>query len=200
MPEMTDALYTVSALRAFVTCPRLFYYHACLPRIRPRTFMLELGAQADSVESRRALREALEELNLPEGERHYDVPLVAPQLGLSGRLDVLIVRGSPPNALIPLDYKFAEQATLPLKLCLTAYAMLLEEARQLPVPYGYIYLIQARKLARVTFTERLREAVRAALPQMDYIARTQHVPDLPEDTRQCAFCAYRRFCNDIPLP
>ncbi|MFQ3537078.1 MAG: CRISPR-associated protein Cas4 [Aggregatilineales bacterium] len=197
MLDSDETLFTVTDLKQFTYCRRVFYYETCLPNIRPTTFRMQLGRETHEAEAKRALRRSLEVVGLPDGIRHFDVDLVAPGLGLRGRLDELIVQGEPPHALVPIDYKFSKQPGASAKIQLAAYAMMLEELTQLRVPFGYLYLIPLRQNVQVKFTQQLRNSVRAALVQMHHIAQTQHMPPPIEGTRQCMLCEFRRFCNDV---
>ncbi|MCS6872752.1 MAG: CRISPR-associated protein Cas4 [Anaerolineae bacterium] len=197
MLDGDETLFTVTDLKQFAYCQRIFYYETCLPNIRPITFKMQLGREAHELEAKRALRRSLDVLALPDGVRHFDVDLAAPRLGLCGRLDELIVQGDPPHAFVPIDYKLSKQASSSAKLQLTAYAMMLEEVEQVAVAVGYLYLIPLRQSVQVKFTQRLRDAVLAAIAQMHHIARTQQMPPAAESARQCMLCEFRRFCNDV---
>ena len=47
-------LFRVVDLKQYVYCPRIVYYHHCLPQVRPVTFKMEAGLAAQDEEEVRA--------------------------------------------------------------------------------------------------------------------------------------------------
>src|SRR2546425_2003805 len=84
MLEVTD-------LKQWAHCSRIVFYRYCLPSIRPITGKMEEGILRHNEERDREERRLLRSYGLTEGERFFDVPLRSPTLGLSGRLDLLII-------------------------------------------------------------------------------------------------------------
>ena len=93
-------LLEVTDLKQWCHCPRIVFYRYCLPRIRPITGKMEEGILRHREEQGREERRLLRSYGLSEGERYFDVTLKTPLLGLSGRLDLLIVQHH--NAVVPL--------------------------------------------------------------------------------------------------
>lgn len=77
-------LLEVTDLKQWRYCPRVVFYRYCLPAIRPVTYSMVAGIaqhiDAVALEERRSLRA----YGLTEGERHFDVALTSPRLGLTG--------------------------------------------------------------------------------------------------------------------
>lgn len=187
-------LFTITDLKQYMYCPRVFYYHTCLPDVRPITYKMQAGIEAHETEPKRAARRSLEVVGAPDGTRHFEVAVQSLTLGLTGRLDEVI---ETPTECIPVDYKLARQAGEHFKIQLTAYAMLLEEQFQVKVKRGLLYLIPLRKSLDVPITPALRQKVMQALEEMRRIAMTEWMPTPPSNHRQCVDCEFRRFCNDV---
>src|SRR5260370_32588560 len=103
MLEVTD-------LKQWTHCSRIVFYRYCLPHIRPITGKMEEGILRHNEERDREERRLLRSYGLTEGERFFDVPLRSPTLGLSGRLDLLIItppRNAPEPTGILVEYKLS---------------------------------------------------------------------------------------------
>jgi CRISPR-associated exonuclease Cas4 len=197
MPDGNEALFRVTDLKQYQYCPRIIYYHACLPDVRPTTYKMQAGIDAHEREKRKAARRVLESFSAIEGLRHFDVTIVSERLGLSSQIDEVIEVLKPERRLIPIDYKLSRTPGDHFKVQLTAYALLLEDAWHLPVTLGYLYLIPLRKRVEVPISRSLRNSVKTALTTMHRIVRDETMP-LPTQWRQrCTGCEFRRFCNDV---
>lgn len=194
MSDSESTLFTVTDLKQYDYCARILYYHRCLPGIRPTTTKMEVAIRRHEDEPKRALRRTMHLEGLDYAERHFDVPLVSAQLGLTGQVDELIWHE---GTIIPVDYKLARREQDHFKLQLTAYAMLAEEHYHTHIKFGLLYLIQARKTVRVAFSSQLRQKVVNVVTQMRLIANTEHMPPPPDSIRLCLECEFRRFCNDV---
>jgi len=194
MLDEAENLFTVTDLKQYMYCPRIFYYHACLPQIRPVTYNIHAGINAHEVEEQRAKRRSLRMYGEIDGERSFDVAVQAPTLGLSGHIDEVVDTGA---ELIPVDYKLASQAAFHFKVQLAAYALLLEATQIVIVRRGFLYLIPLRRAEEVRITPRLRRIVREALEAMHLIQETEYMPGPTEWRRRCSDCEFRRFCNDV---
>ncbi len=141
-------LFTITDLKQYIYCPRIFYYHACLPHIRPVTFKMEAGIAAHTDEPKRAARRSLERFGGPEGRREFEVAVMSAALGLSGQVDEVVDTGT---ELIPIDYKLARKASYHFEVQLAAYALLLEESRKTMITRGFSSAARAmRPTGRLT--------------------------------------------------
>ena len=204
---MEPLLFTVTDAKQMGYCPRIVYYHYCLPALAVApTYHMQAGAVAgqktEALEHRRSLRAyGFSETGPAAPRREYDVWLESERLGLRGRLDMLIVSGA---ELMPVDYKDSDasqaggrQAQHNWQLQLAAYALLLEEARDTVIRRGFIYYIPARRARPVMITPELKAEVRSLVAQMgEMVAREWMPPPTPRRER-CRACEYRRFCNDV---
>jgi CRISPR-associated exonuclease Cas4 len=199
---MLDDTYelTITDLKQYAYCPRIFFYHACLPDIRPTTYKMTAGIVAGEEEKTRAKRRSLYAYDLPpdiEGIRRFDCPAKSNELNLTGIVDEVIDVEVPYPQLIPVDYKLSRRVGQHFKLQLAAYAELLEATYLLPVERGYLYLIPARKFEVVKITDNLRSTLRRLLDEMRKIQATEHMPPPAKYVRQCVNCEFRRYCNDV---
>lgn len=197
---MIDDTFEVTDLRQWAYCPRVVYYQYCLPDIRPMTKLMIAGMEDHRAESGREERRSLRTYGLKQGERFFDVPLRSETLGLRGRVDLVIAIPDRQHAteVVVVEYKSTEGKAAPhVKLQLTAYALMLEEAWGIPVKRGFIYHMPERKAEPVTISAALRERVRAAVADIRETVDRERMPAPPASRRQCAVCEFRRFCNDV---
>jgi CRISPR-associated exonuclease Cas4 len=169
-----DVLFTVTDLKQYSFCPRVFYYEHCLPHIRPRTHKMDIGHEEHEAEQKRAERRTL---------RQY------------GIIDEVVYTED--GRLLPVDYKLAPKVSANHRLQLAAYAMLLEDRAGTAVKEGYIYLIGKRSITSVDITPTLREQIRGLLGAMFETLRWERMPEPTTVPNRCAGCEFRRFCNDV---
>ncbi len=191
-------MFTVTDLKQFVYCPRVFYYQQCLPAVRPLTDKMHAGIAAHEDEATREHRRSLHAYGIREGDRQFDVRLVDEGLGLSGRLDLVLLdpdgeRGS----AAPVDYKLTRTSGANIEWQLAAYALLLEVCWGKRVERGFLYHIPLRRAEPVRLTKALKQRVRGALAQMRVIAETERMPAAVRERGKCIDCEFRRFCNDV---
>lgn len=191
----------VTDIKQWRYCPRVVWYHYCLPMIRPITTLMEHGITSHTDEVGREERRSLRTYGVQHGERAFDVRVRSPALGLRGRVDLAIAlpdRGSAGAAALVVEYKDSEQPVgQHFKLQLAAYALLIEEAWGLPVRDGFVYRIPLRKAERVPITPALRQQVRDTVQAIQRAIATEALPAPPASRRPCVACEFRRFCNDV---
>jgi len=195
--NLTSFTFRVTDLKQYAYCPRILYYHAILPQVRPTTYKMAAGVAAHQQTERREKRRLLHTYGLQKGERAFNVPLFNAELGLSGEIDLLIETAS---ELIPVDFKNSNKEGRHYRLQLMAYACLLERTypgRSEAIRRGFIYLIPRRKAIEVSFTPGLRRQLAAALEIMQHIAHEERIPAPTNQRRRCTDCEFRRFCNDV---
>jgi CRISPR-associated exonuclease Cas4 len=194
-------LFRVVDLKQYIYCPRLIYYHHCLPQIRPITYKMEAGLAAQDEEELREARRSLRVYGLKRGECQSNVSLESEGLGLRGQVDLVIKTDDNPLAeveLIPVDYKLSDrQLGLHFKLQLVAYGLLLQEHYELPVKRGFLYSIPRRRAVEVAFTPTLRTRLTQALVEMKEITLKEFMPTPTRQRAKCESCEFRRFCNDV---
>jgi CRISPR-associated exonuclease Cas4 len=186
--------FTITDLKQYSYCPRIFYYHSCLPHVRPITYKMERGIAVHQDEPQRAKRRSLSHIDGEVTAQYFEMAIQSPTLKLSGKIDEVL---ETERGWIPIDYKLANKAGFHFKVQLAAYALLLEEAKGTPVKYGYLYLIPRRKTEEVPITPKLKATVRKSLEVMEDIARFETMPPPTEWRQRCVDCEFKRFCNDV---
>ena len=200
--EMTERLtFTVTDLKQYEYCPRIVYYTYCLPLIRPTTFKMEAGAQAHDVAPDLERRRSLKAYRLQDGEREFDVWLESVELGLRGRVDMVITRSAGEGAtgeIIPVEYKDSPGRGGPgWVLQLAAYGVMLESTRGLAVSRGFVYYIPQRRAREFALLPELKAQLVVTLKAMRKMIEFERMPGPVSQRAKCAACEFRRFCNDV---
>lgn len=191
-------VFRVTDLKQYFYCPRIVYYTYCLPHVRPVTAKMEAGIEAQIGEEGQERRRSLRAYGLTRGERHFDVPLESPRLGLRGRLDMAIEVPEPDGEAIPVEYKNStRRAGRHWILQLTAYGEMLAKSSKLPVRRGFFYFIPTRQVQEITFTPARRAGLQETVDAMLRMVEGEAMPDPPKSRRPCVTCEFRRFCNDV---
>jgi CRISPR-associated exonuclease Cas4 len=200
-PQGGRLTFRVSDLKQYFYCPRIVYYHSCLPGVRPTTFKMRNGAEQGLAERQREERRSLKRYGLRRGECFFDLALVSARIGLRGRLDMAIRTDDNTEGIveaIAVDYKATPGRTVAhFALQVVAYGMLLEELWGVPARRGFLYLIPARRARQVPITAESRARIVAAVEDMADIALRERMPAAPRQRAKCAICEFRRFCNDV---
>ncbi|MEO7002726.1 MAG: CRISPR-associated protein Cas4 [Ktedonobacterales bacterium] len=195
-----DGLLEVTDLKQYTYCPRIPFYRYCLPRIRPLTYGMREGIQQHQEEPLREERRSLRAYGLADGERVFDVALRSETLGLVGRLDMAIrtpATPTEPAQAIVVDYKLTRGAVgIHFQVQLAAYALLLEEAWQVPVRRAFLYHLPQRQAEEIAITAALRRRVPQAIAAIHPIVQEERMPAPPNSKARCVTCEFRRFCND----
>lgn len=188
-------LFSVTELKQFSYCERIFFYQRCLPHLRPVTYKMKAGIDEHKSEEKRALRRNFSQYEEEGGVRTFDLALRNPALKLTAKIDEVVETTS--GDLFPVDYKMADRASEHYKVQLTAYALLLEAAYQRSIQHGFLYLINKREMVEVKFTEKLRNQVRRLVEEMKTIIDSELMPEPTPQRSRCIDCEFRRFCNDV---
>ncbi len=187
-------LLRVVDLKQWAYCPRIVYFSYTMPIERPQPFRLAEGGRVHEHLQARWRRRGLP-ASLPSGEVQWEVPLWAPEVGLSGKVDVLILPDA--RRAIPVDIKHARRAFAGWKLQLAAYAWLLELLYERRVDEGYLYLTRVRRAERVRMTAALQRRVQRTVAAMRQSILEHTMPQPTAHRGRCVNCEFRRFCNDI---
>lgn len=197
LDEVINVPFRVTDLKQWAYCPRVLYYHTCLPDVRPVTYKMEAGAEAGKREEEREKRRLLRSYGVESGRREFNVPLVSESLGMRGRVDLVIWPEAQEDRAIPVDFKQARVPGEHFKLQLAAYGLMLEETFDVVVERAYLYLIPLRRAREVRLTKRLRGSVREHLDGMRAVLETERMPGPTPRRARCVSCEFRRFCNDV---
>jgi len=185
----------VSDLRQYTYCPRIVYYHYCLPNVRPVTYKMEAGKLAHNQEQDRERRRSLRAYHLADGDREFDVWLEDEALALRGKVDMVVRRAT---EVVPIEYKNSPgRMGHHIVLQLTAYGLLLERAGAPAAQRGFVYHIPARRAREVALTPALKREVEELLGTMRAMVTAELMPEPTRQRRKCPICEFRRFCNDV---
>jgi CRISPR-associated exonuclease Cas4 len=186
---------TVSDVRQHAYCPRIPYFRlgARLPH-RFVTGAMQEGIlehqRTEALEQRRSLRA----YGLADGERQFDVRLRSERLGLSGRLDMLIVRTS---EVIPVEFKNTRAGLgLHHKYQLAAYAMLAEELLGQPARRTFVYFIPLKRAEQVEISPAVRKYTRRILNEIRASVARERMPAGTRRLERCGVCEFLPYCND----
>ncbi len=198
---MSQWFLEVTDLKQYTCCPRIVFYRYCLPKVRPTTYLMEEGIRTHDEEDEREDRRSLRVYGFTQEERHSHLSLQSAALGLTGRIDLAIAlpaRDAPHAEGAVVEYKLSEnKAGAHFKLQLAAYALLLEEAWQIPVKQAFLYSIPLRKAEKIAITTPLRKKVMQTTEHIRQIVDSERMPPPPATTYRCVTCEFRRFCNDV---
>lgn len=187
--------FLVTDVKQWMYCPRVLYYHVCLPDVRPITHKMEFGIEAGRAEEGREERRSLRAYGLTVGKREFNVRLQSERLGLRGEADMVIT--TPEGEVIPVDYKLSTIDGPHFQMQVATYALLLEEQRACTIGRGFLYLIPERRAEVVPIDKRLRAKTLEALGAMQYMLASEKMPAPAANLRKCVACEFRRFCNDV---
>ncbi len=197
---MERAVFTVTDLKQYAYCPRRLLH--LLPAADPADDGEDGGGAAGARRSAgREARRTLRIYGLEEARRHFDVWVASEELGLTGRVDLVLEVGGPDamgREWIPVDYKqTARRAGPHLRRQLAAYGMMLEETWGGTVRRGFIYSLLTRRVEEIPLTPSLRQEVRGMVVAMREMVERERMPDPPPSIKPCINCEFRRFCNDV---
>lgn len=186
---------TATDLKQWAYCPRIPFYRYVLP-VRPApTYKMQrekdIQAAVEALERRRGFRA----YGMRDGERRFGLWLHSERLGISGKLDLLILTA---DACYPVDFKDTEGGPRRNhRLQLAAYALLAEEALERPAPDGFIYLVPEKRVVGLELSEADREEVRVAIREMRRMIQREELPAPTTVRARCAACEFRNYCRDI---
>jgi CRISPR-associated exonuclease Cas4 len=185
----------VNDLKQSEYCPRIVFYNTVMPVERKSTVKMQRGKdeefKLDALEKRRALKR----YQLGSGERHFHVWIDSARLGLSGKLDLLIISS---QGFFPVDFKYTRGRPHQNHMIqLAGYAMLVEEKYRAQVGTGFIYLAPIQEVVAVTLTQELKERTLNLLGEMRHMIREGILPPPTPMRSRCEECEFRNYCGDI---
>jgi CRISPR-associated exonuclease Cas4 len=185
----------VNDLKQFEYCPRIVFYNTVMPLERKTTVKMERGKdeefRLDALEKRRTLRR----YELGSGERRFHVWLESPTLGLSGKLDLLIVSN---KGYFPVDFKYTRGRPHRNHVVqLAGYGLLVEEKFRTRVDTAFIYLTPVQQVISIGLTGQLKEEVRQRLSEMRTMIHDEILPPATPVRGRCEECEFRNYCGDV---
>lgn len=185
----------VTDIKQYVYCPRIIYFTYVCPVDKKTTRKMEYGKEAhmelDQLEKRRKFKR----YNLSDAERKFHAHLFSERLGLEGKLDMHLLAD---GEIFPVEFKHTLKGpSLNHKYQLVAYAMLLEDAYNKPVRYGFLQVYPEGEVTPVEITPNARKFVKEMLQKIRAMVREQIFPPATQRKARCIDCEYRNFCNDV---
>ena len=185
---------TVTDIKNWAYCPRVPFYGRFVQH-RPVTFKMDDGhgqhEHVSELEERRSLRA----YRLGDGERTFHVHLFSERLGLSGLLDMAIVRA---HEVIPVEFKTTTGGVGQNHfLQLTAYGMLAEAQWSKPAERGFVYLVPQKAARQVALSGEMRQTVLGMIQDIRWSLDHESKPPPTSRRGRCADCEYRRYCPDL---
>lgn len=192
-------LARVTDIKQYKYCPRIVYYQYCLPGVRPLTYKMEAGIEAQDRTEQLEKRRTLREYGINQGVRHFNVSIASQRLGCTGQIDLVIEsEANGQRLLTPVDFKLSRhEPGHHFRVQLACYALMLEESWQAPAPEGVIYLIPLREAVPVKLDAKLRRAAERSLRDLRRMIVAERLPAPVRQRSRCLNCEFRRFCNDV---
>ncbi len=177
-----QSLLRVMALHALAYCERLFYLEE----------VEEIRVADHRVYAGRTLHEA----ELPQdGGELVNITLESERWGLKGKLDYLRYRNGHP---VPFEHKRGrskeDEAWESDRIQIIAYAALLAEHLDRPIPEGRIRYHANNKTVRVPIDEDALEGVRRAIDRARELAVSVQRPPVAVNENLCARCSLAPVC------
>jgi CRISPR-associated exonuclease Cas4 len=185
----------VNDLKQFEYCPRIVFYNTVMPLERKTTVKMERGKEEefrlDALEKRRTLKR----YELGSGERRFHVWLDSPTLGLSGKLDLLIVSR---KGYFPVDFKYTRGRPHRNHIIqLAGYGLLVEEKFRTRVDTAFIYLAPIQEVVSIRLTDELKYEIRHRLQEIRNMIREEILPPPTPLRSRCEECEFRNYCGDV---
>jgi CRISPR-associated exonuclease Cas4 len=186
---------TVSDVRQHVYCPRIPYFRLGL-RL-PHRFVTG-GMQEGILEHQRTTdlehRRSLRAYGLSDGERAFDVQMHAPQLAISGRMDMVIRRE---HEAIPVEFKNTRTGIgLNHRYQLAAYAILAEAHFATTVRRTFVYFIPLKEARLQEISPAMRAYARRAINEIRGAIAEERMPPGTRVLGRCRTCEFLQYCND----
>lgn len=188
-------LLRVSDLKQYVYCPRIVFYAYVMPVEKKVTYKMEHGRVAEAEIAALEKRRKLRPYGLDQGRRQFDVWLKAEEIGLTGRIDMLIDRG---DRCYPVDFKYTEkppQRNHLFQIC--GYALMLEEVYDTCVDRGFVYVIPHKDVVMFSLDEDSKEQCRRMLGEMEKMISEERMPGATSHRARCVECEFQNYCRDI---
>jgi group II intron reverse transcriptase/maturase/CRISPR-associated protein Cas4 len=179
-------LLPISSLGEYVYCPRLFFYRQVW-HLKERSQAM-LAGKVLHAEVDQARVETTESVT-----RLWSVEVVAPRLGVTGRIDLVEQAG---DLLYPVEYKKGAGPAIPpgVRVQLCAEAMALEEVFGIAIPHGFVHFFETDRRERVTFSAQVRHQTMDAIGAARAIVERLWVPEARYAERKCGPCSLRAVC------
>lgn len=190
---MTE-LIAVTDLKQWAYCRRIVYYHRVLGELGKQTFKMREGIAANDLLERLEARRGLQKFGWADAEKRFRIWLKDDQLGLSGRLDFVLVRG---DEAAVVEFKLtAGDVGDNHRLQMGGYALLLEAGWGIRVDAGFFYRIPDDWIGAVDLRE-WKDRAREAVGAIRVLEETGEFPEATSVRGRCVDCEYANYCADV---
>lgn len=186
---------TVTDLKQWAYCQRIPFYRYVLPVRAATTYKMRRGKEVQAAVEALERRRGLRAYGLREGERRFGVWLRSERLGLTGKLDLLVLTR---DACYPVDFKDTEGGVRRNhRLQVAGYAVLAQEAFGRPALGAFVYLVAEKKVVAIPLTSADRREVDEAVGGIRRMIVRQELPPATTVRARCVACEFRNYCADI---
>lgn len=186
---------TATDLKQWAYCKRIVYYQHVMPVEFTRTYKMERGRNVEAAVEAMEKRRGFRRYGLKRGERRFGAWVTSKRLGLTGKLDLLIVTD---DACYPVDFKDTDGGVRRNhRIQLVAYALMVEESLGRTVPAAFVYLVPSKELIRIEISEDLRQEVISAVGEIRDFVHDERMPEPAPVRARCVGCEFRNYCDDI---
>ncbi len=156
---------------------------------------MEHGKTAEDAIDRLEHRRKLKGYGISEGKRYFHVRVTSENVGLSGKLDLLI---RTEDSFYPVDFKYTTSQPHKNHIYqLLGYALILEDVYKCRVRKGFVYLIPKEDAVVFNLTDNLKKEARSLLEEMRKMISDQQIPPPVKSKNKCIDCEYHNFCGDV---
>jgi len=188
-------LIPVTDLKQWAYCRRVVYYRRVMPGVGQPTYKMKEAVAAQELIESLEMRRGLREYGLEGARRRFNVWLKDEELGLSGKIDLLLESA---EEVAVVDFKLTSgEPGENHYLQLAGYSLLAEAACRLPSGRAFLYRIPDNRIFVVRMTEELGNAVKAAVDGIRETGKTQWCPEPTALRSRCVECEYANYCGDV---
>jgi CRISPR-associated exonuclease Cas4 len=153
------------------------------------------AVKAQDVIERLETRRSLRGYGWEGARRRFGLWLASDKLGLNGKLDLLLERGTE-GAVVDFKLTSGEMGENH-RMQLSGYAVLVQACLGLHVETAFLYRIPDDRIFSFTVTAELKQRVTEAVRQLQELERSAWCPEPTAVRARCAECEYANFCADI---
>jgi CRISPR-associated exonuclease Cas4 len=188
-------MLTVNDLKQYFYCRRVVFFNYVMPVDRKITYKMEHGKLMEEEIQKLENRRKLKKYNLDKGERIFHLWLSSEKIGITGRLDMLVIS---PEGYFPVDFKYT--TGWPHKnhhYQLGGYAFLVEEKYGVKVNSGFIYLIPHKNVVIIDLNGSIKNDILRILDEMRAMIIKEQMPEATKFRNKCQDCEFRNYCGDV---
>lgn len=185
-------------IKNWAYCARVVFYHRVMPEAAPMTGKMRSGIKAQELVERLELRRTLERYGFEGARRLYGAWLSSEELGLSGRVDLALLREETGEGAV-VDYKLtSSEPGDNHRMQLHGYAMLVESAHAgVKVGRAFLYRIPDNRVFVIPIEDEWRRRVTAAVAGIREMVGEQALPAATSVRGRCEDCEFANYCGDV---